>query len=163
MQAGGAVVASAGNSINITAGQSSQSVDEAHQHTSKGFLSKKTVTTRETLERTDSLGSAFSGNTVTLLAGQDIKIQGSSAVSDQGTTLVAGNNITIEAAQNTRASSSFRDEKKSGIFSGGGLHRPSARLRCRHRLCKRPYLASQILCEFDQCTDAVRKSAKNTK
>ena len=117
----GALTASAGNSINITAGESSQSVDEGHQRTSKGFLSKKTVTTRETMERTDAVGSVFSGNTVTLLAGKDINIKGSTAVSDGGTTLVAGNNINIEAAQNTFSSTSERDEKRSGIFSGGGF------------------------------------------
>lgn len=117
----GTLSASAGNSINITAGQSSQSLDEGHQHTSKGFLSKKTTTTRDTMDRVDAVGSAFSGNTVTMLTGKDISIQGSNVVSDSGTTLVAGNNISIEAAQNTFSSTSLKDEKKSGIFSGGGL------------------------------------------
>jgi filamentous hemagglutinin len=117
----GDLTLSAGNSISLSAGESRQTMDEARQHTSKGFLSKKTSTTRETMDRTDAIASNLSGNSVTVLAGKDITIQGSSAVSDSGTTRIAGNNLNIEAAQNTYASSSFKDDKKSGLFSTGGL------------------------------------------
>lgn len=40
---------------------------------------------------------------------------------DSQTTLVASNNITITAAQNSETSSSFREEKKSGLGAMGGL------------------------------------------
>lgn len=39
----GALTLSAGDSVLISAGESRQSLDEGHQHTSKGFLSKKTA------------------------------------------------------------------------------------------------------------------------
>lgn len=71
----GALTVSAANNVNITAGQSSQAVDEGHQSKSKGFLSSKTITTRETLDRTDAVGSSLSGNTVTVLAGQNINVK----------------------------------------------------------------------------------------
>jgi hypothetical protein len=38
VEAGTALVAVAGNNINITAGQNTVMVDEAHEHKSKGFL-----------------------------------------------------------------------------------------------------------------------------
>jgi filamentous hemagglutinin len=96
-------------------------VDEAHQHTSKGFLSKSTVTTRESNSSTTALGSNFGGDTVNITGNKDISIKGSNVVSDNGTTLNAGNSVTIEAAQNTSSSSSFRKETNSGLMSGGGL------------------------------------------
>lgn len=107
--------------IQLQAGQATQSVDEAHQHTSKGFLSKSTITTREANSSTTALGSNFGGSTVSLNAINDIGIKGSNVVGDSDTTLVAKNNITIEAAQNTSSSNSYRQESKSGLMSGGGI------------------------------------------
>jgi len=42
-------------------------------------------------------------------------------VSDSGTLLAAQNNLNIEAATNTTVETHLKDEKKSGIFSGGGI------------------------------------------
>ena len=47
----GMVSAQAGRDIKLTAGQATAEVDEAHQHSEKGFLSKKTITTRDTLDQ----------------------------------------------------------------------------------------------------------------
>jgi filamentous hemagglutinin len=120
VQAVGALSVNA-QDINIQVGLATQSVDEAHQHTSKGFLSKSTVTTRESNSSTTALGSNFGGDTVNITGNKDISIKGSNVVSDNGTTLNAGNSVTIEAAQNTSSSSSFRKETNSGLMSGGGL------------------------------------------
>ena len=121
IETAGALLATAGNNINLTAGQSHQSFDEGRQRTDKGTLASKTISTRDQLERSDSLGTSVGGNTVTVIAGNDIKVSGSSVISDAATTLVAKNNLTIEAAQTTRDSASFRDEKTSGLFTGGGI------------------------------------------
>jgi filamentous hemagglutinin len=107
--------------IQLQAGQATQNVDEAHQHTSKGFLSKSTVTTREANSSTTALGSNFGGGTVNLNAQNDIAIKGANVVSDNATTLTANNNVTIDAAQNTSSSNSFRQETTSGLMSGGGI------------------------------------------
>jgi filamentous hemagglutinin len=107
--------------INVQAGQASQNVDEAHQHTSKGFLSSTTVTTRDSSASTTALGSNLGGDTVSLNATKDINIKGSNVVADRDTTLTAGGNVNIEAAQNTSQQSSYRQETKSGLMSGGAL------------------------------------------
>lgn len=120
IDAGKALSLSAGNDIQISAGQASQSLDEAHQHTSKGFLSSKTVTTREQRHSTTAVGSNLGGDTVAINAGRDIAVTGSHVVSDTGTTLQAGRDVTIAAAQETSSEQHYRKETKSGIFGGGG-------------------------------------------
>ncbi|MDH1477633.1 hemagglutinin repeat-containing protein [Comamonas thiooxydans] len=120
IDAGKALSLSAGNDIQISAGQASQSLDEAHQHTNKGFLSSKTVTTREQLHSTTAVGSNLGGDTVSIHAGRDIAVTGSHVVSDTGTTLQAGRDVTIAAAQETSSEQHYRKETKSGIFGGGG-------------------------------------------
>lgn len=117
----GIITATAKGNINLTAGESSFSLEEAHQHSSKGFLSKKTITTRDTLEETRAIGTTISGEMVNIKADKDLTLTGSSVVSTLGTKLEAGNNLTIEAARESRSESHFRDEKKSGIFSSGGV------------------------------------------
>jgi filamentous hemagglutinin len=121
VSAGQVLNVSAGNSVNITAGQTSQSLDEAHQHTSKGFLSSKTVTTRDQLQSTTAIGSSLEGSAVNIAAGKDLRVQGSSVLADQNVELAAGGNVDITAAQNTLSQSSFRQETKRGLMSGGGL------------------------------------------
>ncbi|HJV75948.1 MAG TPA: hemagglutinin repeat-containing protein [Noviherbaspirillum sp.] len=118
----GAIRMQAGQDINITAGQTTQTVDEAHQHTgTSGMLSSTTITTRDTLDQTIAQGSTVSGNTVDIQAGRNIALAGSNVVSTAGTTLAAQNDVTIATATNTTQQSHFRDEKTSGLFSGGGF------------------------------------------
>ncbi len=118
----GALVATAGRDVNITAGEAGQSLDEAHQRTSKGFLSKKTTTTRDTLDQTTALSSTFSGSSVLIQAGQDIAAKGSHINAKADTTLLAGRDVSIVAAENLSKESHFVEEKKSGLmgsFKGG--------------------------------------------
>ena len=119
VQASQALSVKAGNSINIEAGVATSNYDEAHQKTSKGFLSKSTTTTRDTRSTSTAIGSSFEGSTVAISAGKDIAIQGSNVVSDNDTILNAGGNVNIEAAQNTSSSSSYQQTTKSGLLSGG--------------------------------------------
>lgn len=117
----GALAVLAGNTLSINAGESSVQVDEAHQHSETGFLSRTTRSTRDTLDATSSLASTLSGESTTLLAGQDIRITGSNVVATHDTTLVAGNDISVEAAAETRNETHFSEIKKSGIFSSGAV------------------------------------------
>jgi filamentous hemagglutinin len=118
----GNLLATAGNDVNLIAGQANVQVDEAHQHKGRSSaFSRKTITTRDTLDQTTAQASTFSGNTTTVLADRDINLTGSNVVSDNGTTLAAQNNLNITAATNTTVENHFRKEKKSGMFSGGGI------------------------------------------
>lgn len=118
----GALVATAGNNVNLTAAETTRNVDEAHQHKgSSSSFSKKTIATRDTLSETTTQGTTFSGNTTYVQAGNDINVRGSNVVSTDGTTLIAKNDVNIEAATHSTAERHFREEKKTGMFSSGGI------------------------------------------
>ncbi|MET2528007.1 hemagglutinin repeat-containing protein [Ralstonia pseudosolanacearum] len=118
----GALVATAGNNVNLGAAQTTREVDEAHQFKgSSSWFSKKTITTRNTLSETTTQGTTFSGNTTYVQAGNDINVKGSNVVSTDGTTLIAKHDVNIDAATNSTTERHFREEKKSGLFSSGGI------------------------------------------
>lgn len=118
VQAGAALVATAGNNINITAGQSSQSVDENHQYTSKGLFSKKTTTTGQTLDRTDMQASNFSGGSVTIGAGVDVNVQASNLNAANALTIAAGRDVNLTEGHNTLAVSQFSETRKNSTGLG---------------------------------------------
>ncbi|WP_343583468.1 hemagglutinin repeat-containing protein [Herbaspirillum sp.] len=118
----GAIDLSAANNVNISTAIATQHVDEGHQTTgSSGMLSKKTVTTHDLLDQSQAQGSTISGNTVTVMAGNDLGVTGSNVVSTAGTRLGANNNVTISAASDNADSTHVRNEVTSGLFSGGGF------------------------------------------
>jgi filamentous hemagglutinin len=117
----GALTATAGRDILLTAGKNQITVDETHQHKSKGLFSSKTITTRDTLDQTVSQGTLLSGNTVAIGADRDITVSGSQVVSTDGTMLIAQRNLSIEATTDTTNETHLRDEKKSGLMSSGGF------------------------------------------
>ncbi|WP_418117013.1 hemagglutinin repeat-containing protein [Variovorax sp. 350MFTsu5.1] len=101
--------------INIDAGQSTSALNEGLRVSRSG----EKRTDQGSFNSTGVIGSSLGGKTVTLDAGNDIRIRGSNVVSDKGTELWAGNNITIEAATQTRDSQYSRQESRSGLFDGG--------------------------------------------
>ena len=121
VQAQGALDVQAARDVNISAGTRSQAYDEAHQVKSKGLLSSKTTTTRSSASASQALGSSFGGDTVNIQSGQDIRVQGSSVISDNGSTLVAGRDVSITAQETHSASSSFSQTRKSGLMGSGGI------------------------------------------
>ncbi|SFO06140.1 Haemagluttinin repeat-containing protein, partial [Formivibrio citricus] len=116
----GALKVTALNNVTISAGQSTQFVDEKHQSTSKGFLSSKTISTRDTLDQTQAQASTFSGQTVTVQAGNDLTVRGSNVVGTGDVSLLAGNNVTIDAATNRFSQTHLKDVKQSGLLSANG-------------------------------------------
>ncbi|SEL90289.1 filamentous hemagglutinin [Roseateles sp. YR242] len=118
----GALVATAGNNVNLTAAESSRTVDEAHQHTgSSSAFSKKTITTRDTLSETTTQATTLSANTAYVQAGNDINVRGSNVVSTEGTALIAKNDINVEGAANTTSQTHFSQTKQSGLMGTGGI------------------------------------------
>ncbi|MES2833012.1 MAG: hemagglutinin repeat-containing protein [Pseudomonadota bacterium] len=120
----------AGNAVNITAGQATQTVDEAHQTKgTSGYLSKTVTSTRDTVAETTAIGSSLGGNQIYIQAGTSLKagpngninIEGSQVISDAGTMLAAGNDINIAAATQEQSRTNSTDTKTSGVFSSGGF------------------------------------------
>ncbi|BCM23768.1 two-partner secretion domain-containing protein [Methyloradius palustris] len=131
----GNITALAGNKVNLTSGQSTQNLDASFQTKRHGFLSSKTITTHDVINKTNSEGTTLSGDTVTVLAGYsadqngqlqqttgsgNITIEGSNVVSTNGTTVNGTGSITVTTAQNTDNETHLRDTKKSGLLGGGG-------------------------------------------
>ncbi|HMM55664.1 MAG TPA: hemagglutinin repeat-containing protein [Candidatus Desulfobacillus sp.] len=118
----GGLAVIAGSDITLAAGEANVQIDEAHKHKGRSSaFASKTVTTRDTLDQTSALPSAFSGQHVSVLAGRDIALSGANIVSDEATSLAAGGNITIEAAAESHDERHEKTTKKSGIFSSGGF------------------------------------------
>lgn len=121
VQAGAGLSVTAGHDIVLSAGTNQLTVDEGHVQTGKGFLNKKTITTRDMLDLGTSAGSAFGGATVAFAAGNDIKLTGAQILSDGSASLLAKNDISIGAASETSKELHHRDVKESGFMSGGGF------------------------------------------
>ncbi|MCY1508757.1 Hemagglutinin repeat protein [compost metagenome] len=116
----GALVAMAQGDVNLLAGEASSNWSEGRKHKSSGLFGSSSRTTRDSLEETRAVSTTFSGNTVAV-QGQNVTITGSNVVSDAGTVIVAKNDLTIQAAAETFSESHFKETKKSGVFSGGGI------------------------------------------
>ncbi|MCE1244338.1 hemagglutinin repeat-containing protein [Oryzomicrobium sp.] len=112
----GAMLASAGRDVAITAGEAGYSLDSSSYSKSTGsWGSKKTVTTRDSVKDTTAIASSFSGDTVFIQAGQDITVKGSNVAAVNAATLIAGRDLALETATETHAESHFREEKNSGL------------------------------------------------
>ena len=75
--------------VDITAGQATQSLDAASEHTSRGVFSNRTLATQEQSSRSTAVGSNLEGQRVRIEAGQDLRVQGSSVLADGDVTLRA--------------------------------------------------------------------------
>ncbi|WP_432239980.1 hemagglutinin repeat-containing protein [Herbaspirillum robiniae] len=118
----GGISIAAGNDVTLGAGEAHQTVDERHKSQgNNSWLSKKTITTHDTADLTDKIGSNVSGKNIAIQAGHDVHVEGSNVVSNDAASILAVNDINIQAATSSSITSHRRDEVKSGIFSGGGL------------------------------------------
>ncbi|KRB92814.1 hemagglutinin repeat-containing protein [Duganella sp. Root198D2] len=118
VNAGQTLNLAAGRDVNIIAGQATQSLDEAHKHTSKGFLSKKTTTTHDQLETATAIGSSLDGSNVNVVAGRDLTVKGSSIIADQNLAIDAARNLSVLSVEDTAKSAHSMEVKKSGLTGG---------------------------------------------
>ncbi|MCZ8256235.1 MAG: S-layer family protein, partial [Polaromonas sp.] len=111
----------AANNVNIIEAREKGEYDLFNETKGSKTFSSKTQTAHDTGSSDIAVGSALSGREISIFAGKDLTDRGSSVVSDNKTTLLATNNITIDAAKNFETSTTFREEKKSGLMSSGGI------------------------------------------
>ncbi|UXH77378.1 hemagglutinin repeat-containing protein [Roseateles amylovorans] len=115
------VTLAAGRDVSLLAGEANQVIEQMTQKTKKSVVKKKTTTTYNKSDETTAIGTTVSGDTVDVLAGQDLKLVAANVVSDTGTALQAGRDISIEGATNTLETEQFKKTVKSGLMSGGGI------------------------------------------
>lgn len=119
--ASGDIGVAAGRDVNLTTATESNYHYKEETKTKKGFLSKKTTHTIEEDSATREAGTLLSGDNVTVQAGNNLLVKGSSVVGDNTVALGAGNNVDIVAATNTDSSWRFKETKKSGLMGTGGI------------------------------------------
>ncbi|WP_061301678.1 beta strand repeat-containing protein, partial [Janthinobacterium agaricidamnosum] len=103
VKAGDALAVLAGGDIHILAGTNTVREDGAVRQSGSDFLDTRTVATRDTLDRT--LDSGLSGKSVAVIAGNDIKVVGSSVAAGQALLVNAGRDLSV--ATTTHSSSGF--------------------------------------------------------
>ncbi|CAM7079235.1 hemagglutinin repeat-containing protein [Escherichia coli] len=112
----------AGHDVTLTGAQNTSTLDEYHKVTgSSGMLSKTTTTTHDVTDRWTMTGSELSGGTVTIGAGHNLNVAGSSVVGDNRVSLAAGNNLSIGTLTESNRETHLKQEKKSGLMSSGGV------------------------------------------
>ncbi|MCC7601104.1 hemagglutinin repeat-containing protein, partial [Janthinobacterium sp. FW305-129] len=121
VQAQGTLGLVAGNDISLVNGFQNEVSDIASKSTKKGFWNKTTTTKHDVVDTTTAIGTSLGGSSVTVQAGHDLQVTGSSILSDDATRLLAGNNITIDAATNTVYEQHHLNTKKTGFMSSGGI------------------------------------------
>ncbi|MCT4716623.1 hemagglutinin repeat-containing protein [Enterobacteriaceae bacterium H18W14] len=122
VSAGDRLGVGAGRDINITAATNKSEFESKHKSTgSSGAFSKTTTTMHDVVNRENTQGSLFSGDSVKMQAGNNLQVQGSDVVADNDVHLKAGNNLTITTAEERSAESHQKQEKKSGLSGTGGI------------------------------------------
>ncbi|MGQ8709004.1 hemagglutinin repeat-containing protein, partial [Serratia sp. TSA_198.1] len=134
VQAGGDVSVNAGRDIALNSATESDYSFFEETKTKKGLLSKTTTHTVKEDYATREKGSLLSGNNLSLNAGNDLKVQGSTVVGDGKVSLQAGNNVEIVAATEEQSSYRLNEKKTSGMFSGGGIGVTFGSTSSRHQL-----------------------------
>ncbi|WP_050568187.1 hemagglutinin repeat-containing protein [Cronobacter muytjensii] len=117
----GDIGVAAGRDVNLTTATESDYYYKEQTKTKKGFLSKKTTHTIQETSATREAGTLLSGDNVQVSAGNNLLVQGSAVAGDGNVALGAGNNVDIVAATNTDTSWNFKETKKSGLMSSGGI------------------------------------------
>lgn len=117
----GDIGVAAGRDVNLNTATESDYHYKEQTKTKKGFLSKKTTHTIEEDSATRESGSLLSGDNVQVVAGNNLRVNGSAVAGDGDVQLKAGNNVDIVAATNSDTSWRFKEEKKSGLMGSGGI------------------------------------------
>ena len=122
LSSGAALNLGAGNDLTLAAGENSQALDERHKVTgSSGWLSKTTTRTEDSVSRQTSQGSELNGDSVSLTAGHDLTLRGSSVAGSGDVALLAGNDLLIGTQNEYSSELHLKQEKKSGLMSSGGI------------------------------------------
>ena len=117
----GTVSLAAGSDIRLTAGRETAVDRFAEKHKANGFLSTTTTTLRSDSTSDTARGTNVAGKNVSLAARRDVMLQAANIVADESIGIAAGRNFSAETAENYAHTDSFREVKKSGIFSSGEL------------------------------------------
>ncbi|WP_427926316.1 hemagglutinin repeat-containing protein, partial [Xanthomonas campestris] len=116
----GGITLAAGNDVNLLAASEQHDAVQDMTKKKKGTFSSKTTTTHDEWQDTFAIGTALSGESVSISAGNDVAVVGSTVLATGDVRLAAGNNVTIESAQDTSSEAHSFSQKRSGLTGGIG-------------------------------------------
>ncbi len=135
VSSGEALTATAGNDIRVTSGEAVSTFSGASFHESHGLLSSSSSTRRDNLETTQVLSSQLGGNSVLLVAGNDIALEAAQLHADGAISLSAGRDITLGATNRSATESHFKQDthSASGIGKAIGIALGADTVACASR------------------------------
>lgn len=117
----GGLALEAGRDVSITAGAQTREQAQGTYFKHRSAVGSTRSTTRTEAARTDVVGSELGAATVTIDAGRDARVTGSTVVADGKLHLAAGGELTLDTATATTHQSAFRQTTRSGLMGSGGI------------------------------------------
>jgi filamentous hemagglutinin len=115
VSAEGTLAVLAGRDVNVESGSAGRSLDTASYQRSRGFLSSKSTTQRDSTSQTTVVGSSLSGKDMLVSAGNDLTVSGSELAAQDRLSLSAKRDVRIQSAEETASQSSDFAQSKSGF------------------------------------------------
>ncbi|HEY4315979.1 MAG TPA: filamentous hemagglutinin N-terminal domain-containing protein, partial [Herbaspirillum sp.] len=113
--AGGDVTLAASGDVAIQQAMETHQWDLESHNSSKGFLSSSSSSSSDASNKNLVVGSSVSGNSVSIVAGNDIAIGASQITAQHDLGLVAGHDLTISSAAESDDEKHAHEESKSGF------------------------------------------------
>ncbi|VVD93297.1 hemagglutinin repeat-containing protein [Pandoraea soli] len=120
LEKGTATLVAAGD-VNIGEVTETHEFHSRQEDSSGGFLSSTTTVSMTDTKNTVANGSVISADSVAVAAGKDMSVRGSTIVGTKDVALQAGHDLRVESTENVSESRTFREEKRSGFGSSGGV------------------------------------------
>ncbi|CAE6789379.1 hemagglutinin repeat-containing protein [Paraburkholderia domus] len=117
---GAATIAATGN-VTINEGREEHDSYSATESKRGSFVHGSTTDSMQNTQANIGVGSTVSGDTVTVSAGKDLNVKGSTIAGTNDVNLAAAGNVNITTSQDTQSTSSYYQKHESGLGTGGGI------------------------------------------
>ncbi|MFM0162341.1 hemagglutinin repeat-containing protein [Paraburkholderia sediminicola] len=117
---GAATIAATGD-VTINEGREEHDSYSATESKRGSFAHGSTTDTMQNTQANIGVGSTMSGDTVTVSAGKDLNVKGSTIAGTNNVNLAAAGNVNITTSQDTQSTSSYYQKHESGLGTGGGI------------------------------------------
>lgn len=139
----GAITLQAKKDVTLNSATERESQYSEERSERKRFLSKSSSHTLTDDRVTYQKGTLLSGEHVSISAGHDLRVKGSSIAADRDVSLQAGHNVDIGAATETASHTLLEEEKKSGLLSSGGIGFTIGSQSSKHEIDEKDIIQSQ--------------------
>ncbi|PTU64817.1 filamentous hemagglutinin [Chromobacterium sp. Panama] len=112
---------SAARDIRVGAAEESRSFQEQAASTRKNLANSKQSLSQTDERQTLAKGSSLSGESISLQAGQDLTVAGSSVAATHDVDLVAGRDVNVTTVENRQYQQHDESVKRSGLLGSGGI------------------------------------------